>query len=177
MKKFLLICALTLGGNSFFAQLYHVTGQKAISYSIGATKYSFLGRHQIDFNIFRDETSYWKYGVSLDLGTIDKVKYQDYIAHAKFGKILFNAKGKFFLSGVGGVNVGYQNVYSKVLQSNSSSFIYGPTLGGEVEYFVWNGLGLDLEFNQMMTFGSTLSGDSKLFYFHYFLNAGIKYVF
>ena len=185
MKKLLLILVSTLLFTSNKAQLHHVTGQKAIAVTIGSTKYSPFKRFQLEATMFNNEKTFWKTGVSIDNGDLGAssnenatglLTYQDYQAHVKYGYSFFNYQGRFFASGIGGVQVGVQNTESKLYNTKTSKFIYGLAAGLELEYYFINNIGITAEFNQMITFGSELSND-KLFYLHYYYAIGVKYIF
>lgn len=148
----------------------HKKGMKSIGGFIGGTKYSIPQFYSVEGSYFITDKYQLGLGLSYDFGLIGMQEYTDMFMNINNTLTLLKYKKALYLNARLGLRGGLQNTIEVNQNTEFKSFIYGASIGVEVEYFIGS-IGLSLQFNEISTL-NTIFGN-----FHYNLSGGLKYNF
>ena len=163
---FLAVMVVCLDGN---AQLRKIAGLKGAEGRLGYTGAGFAMSSM--YSKYVSGGNYYKIGGEYAYELLDNFFVNTILLNANFNFRVFDLGNNFYVHLNGGAVVGYEMIEENEFILSSNSFVYGPTLGGEIEYYITDKLVLVAGGEQRYLFGSTI-GD-----FNYRLSGGLKFIF
>ena len=148
----------------------HKKGMKSIGGFIGGTKYSIPQFYSLEGAYFVTDKYQLGLGLSYDFGLIGTEEYTDFTMSINNAFTLLKYKKSLYFNARLGLRAGLQNTVETSIETTKNDFIYGGSLGAEIEYFVGS-VGISLQFNEIATLNTDFGN------LHYNLSGGLKYNF
>lgn len=164
----ILLTASQVDSQELKLNVKHVKGQKTIDIAGIATFTGFGG--QITYGKYTSNKLITTIGVEYEQGSVN---YTDYLMSAIDGGGMYTfAKitPDLYLHGLGLLKIGFENLQNEELKTKDSNFIFGVSVGLNLEYYITNKIGVAITAEQIIYMISDLGNQYPKF------GVGIKFV-
>lgn len=179
----LTILALSSGAQLCYSQgSVHVQGQKMIDLQYGFTTKSSRAI-QSNFTTTLNRAQSLRFGLTYEKGVIGSFEFDEVRLSNRFSHVIVNVNDRLFIGGIGGIQLGYNSNKSWIGENldegptkesyleQKGHYLYGVSLGLEIEYFIFNRVAVIAECSEHFSFNSAFGR------FHLIGTGGLRYAF